>query len=537
MKQNNFLVFVYFTVLVLAFYFPTRQAGFVTDFCGWQEKFDQGSYLDIFTTFGWHANQQVAAFFFFSVYKIFGTNGWGWYLVFSLLHGANGWLAYRLFNRLLEKYTVRPAQLIALTGSVLFLLSPYNAEVLVWRVCIHYLLATFFMLLLLLRSISFLETGHTKYLWQVHGLFLLSLFTLEIALATPALSFIIAVIWMMDSTSLKISYKRLTLLLAPQFVLIVFFFVLNKFLLNEWVGHYGAAVHLNINFVDIASKYFKYLLKYLLFFRFWDYSFQMKIFSFIESTVFLYVMYGVLVAAFLFGIVSFRKIKVQLKLISMSALLFFAALTPVITLYMVTLLYGENDRYGYLAAVFFWMMMALLFSLLPKKFFYGIAAATVVITVFFLLKINGWWAENDRIYKSLLNDFRWYDKEEVVVLNIPDNYRGLYMFRIYNEPSGLKEGLALIRKKPFMGDMHEVTQYNMMTPTDAVSVKADSLHQLKVTLSQWGNWWWWEGRGNADFDNVHYKVRFNGITYQLQFKSLKPNHAIIYQVGDRWKEL
>ncbi|HUM47337.1 MAG TPA: hypothetical protein PLD84_10430, partial [Chitinophagales bacterium] len=486
MKQFRFFQVGFFFLLVLVFYFPTRYAGFVTDFFGWQLEFDQGSWKDVLTTFHWHANQQVAAFFFFSMYKIFGMNGWGWYLVFSLLHGANGWLAYKLFSRLFEKHALPHAKLIALTGSVLFLLSPYNAEVLVWRVCIHYLLATFFMLLLLYRSISFLETGNKMYLWQVFGLFFLSLFTLEISLATPALSFIIAVTWMMNGLSVKISRKRLMFLIIPQFALIGFFFLLNKLLLNEWVGHYGAAVHLNISFVDVASKYFKYLLKYLLFFRFWDYNFQMKIFSFIENKVFLFFLYGFLVIALLLVIGYFRKISTRLKLVTMSALLFFAALTPVITLYMVTLLYGENDRYGYLAAIFFWMMMTLLFSLLPKKFFYGITAATLVVTVFFLLKMNAWWAENDRIYKSLLDDFRWYDKEEVVILNLPDNYHGLYMFRIYNQPSGLKEALAFIHKKQFTGEMHEVTQYNMMTPTDAVNVKADSADQLKVTLSQWG---------------------------------------------------
>jgi hypothetical protein len=53
--------------------------------------------------------------------------------------------------------------------------------------------------------------------------------------------------------------------------------------------------------------------------------------------------------------------------------------------------------------------------------------------------------------QGLLNNFHWYDKDEVIILNIPDNYRGLYMFRIYHQPSGLKEGLDLIRKEPYTG--------------------------------------------------------------------------------------
>jgi hypothetical protein len=46
-----------------------------------------------------------------------------------------------------------------------------------------------------------------------------------------------------------------------------------------------------------------------------------------------------------------------------------------------------------------------------------------------------------------------------------------------------------------------------------------------------------QGIGNSDFENEKYKVHFDGISYHLLFKSLKPNHAIIYQQGDRWLEV
>ncbi len=63
MKSNDYLISAFFLLLVLAFYYPTHQAGFVTDFYGWQDKFNQASLKDVLTTFGWHANQQVSVFF------------------------------------------------------------------------------------------------------------------------------------------------------------------------------------------------------------------------------------------------------------------------------------------------------------------------------------------------------------------------------------------------------------------------------------------------------------------------------------------
>ncbi len=124
-----------------------------------------------------------------------------------------------------------------------------------------------------------------------------------------------------------------------------------------------------------------------------------------------------------------------------------------------------------------------------------------------------------------------------MILNIPDNYQGLYMYRIYNEPSGFKEALALIRKKPFNGQMREVTQFNMMAKDQGVHVTVDSINNLTVTFNQYGNWWWWEGIGISDYENEHYKVDFEGNAYHLLLKSLKPNSAIIYQVGDKWEQV
>jgi hypothetical protein len=536
MKPRDCFLFLFYLLLVLIFYFPTRQAGFVTDFYGWQEKFIDGSFKDVLHTFGWHANQQVSVFFFYILYSLFDVNGWGWYLTFSLLHALNGWMCYELFRRLFVKFSLKNSSVCAFIGTLLFLFSPYQAEVLVWRVCIHYLLSAFCILFVLSQTVNFLETGNKKYLWWIQGVFFISLFTLEITLITPVLIIVFVLFWN-TTVEKRTPLNSLAILAIPQFLFIGSYFLLNKLLLGEWVGHYGAATHFNISFHDIFSNYFRYFIKYLFFTRYFDHPVKMKIFGVAENSVGIYLLLTLFVLLFITGIVFYRRLSKRLRMAGLSLLLFFAALTPVITLYMVTLMYGENDRYGYLASIFFWMMISVLLGGLSRKFYYPLATILLGVSVFLLLKTNNWWAEDSRIYNSLLNDFRWYDKDEVIVLNIPDNYRGLYMFRIYNEPSGLKEGLEFIRKKPFNGEMHEVTQWNMMNPGEGVSVVADSINHLTVTLNQWGNWWWWEGIGNSDYENEKYKVRFDGNSYHLQLKSLKQNHAIIYQVGDKWKEI
>jgi hypothetical protein len=78
-------------------------------------------------------------------------------------------------------------------------------------------------------------------------------------------------------------WSGLSLIIIPQFVLIGFFFLMNKIVLGEWVGHYGASVHFNLSFHDIFSNYFRYFIKYLLFARYFDHPVKMKIFGVAET--------------------------------------------------------------------------------------------------------------------------------------------------------------------------------------------------------------------------------------------------------------
>ncbi|MBA3648029.1 MAG: hypothetical protein H0W62_05675 [Chitinophagales bacterium] len=536
MKKENLAVFLIFLCIALIIFFPTRQAGFVTDFYGWQDKFNDQSIFGFINTFGWHANQQFSVLFFYILYSLFGTSGFGWYACFSLLHSLNAFLLFLIFNRLLLRLESQQSKSIAVTGALLFLLSPYNAEVLVWKVCLLYLLSSFLILMILWQLLNFLESKNKKYVWVICILFFLALFTFEISLVTPALIFIMILIWNPAFLKNKKLLGHGASLIIPCILLIALYFLANKMILNEWIGHYGAPVHLNFSYKEVISKYFKYFIKYLLFFRFWNYTIQMKVFSFLESNAGIAFFVSLIIGLGISGILFFRRLPNRIRLTALCASMFFISLTPVITLYMVSLLYGENDRYGYLASMFFCMMLVLIFSFFKRKIYYVASAVMLSISLYFLIQINTYWVTNNQIYYSLLNDFRWYDKAEVIVLNIPDNYRGLYMYRIYNEPSALKEGLELIRKKPFKGKMADISEYNMMTHTDGVHVKADSANNLTVTFNQWGNWWWREGIGASDYHTDFYSVHFDGQSYHLHLKNIDPNHVIIYQDGDKWKE-
>lgn len=540
MKTKNYFVFLFFLIAVLLFYWNTRNAGFVTDFYGWQQRFEQGGWGGLAHSFGYKGLLQVGLFFFYLAYRVFDLHGFWWYLLFGALHALNGYLLYGLFARLLARWAVPQASLIALAGALLFLLSPYQSEVLVWRACMHYLLSSLCILSVLWLVTDYLERGSRSSLSGAGLVFFLSLFILEIVLITPLLVFLWVLVWGREAEGQPSRFLtnavRGIWLSAPFFLLIGIYFFCNKIFIGAWIGHYGAETHLKFSLHDVLANYWKYFAKHLAFVRCWKHEYKMFVFDTLERKKLLY---GLSVSGAL-GVAGmalfFSKINPRWRIAAAAVLMFFIALTPVITLYMVTLLHVENDRYGYLASMFLCMAIAIGFSAFPRRIFYGLCGLYLLVSAYYLRQNNGYWAESTGLYYSLLEDFRWYDRDTVIILNIPDNCEGAYVYRIIDSPSGFQEALGLIRRKPYTGRMVEVAQYNMIQAGDGVHVDRDSTGRLTVSFNQGGNWYWRKGIGASDYDNDLYKVHFEGYFYQLDWKNLPEKAAVIYQEGGKWKE-
>ena len=79
-----------------------------------------------------------------------------------------------------------------LISSFLFLVNPYNVETVVWKVCFNFLFSTATILSSLLLLIEYFERKDSRYLIYSHILFLVSLFTFELALALPLMAIVVA---------------------------------------------------------------------------------------------------------------------------------------------------------------------------------------------------------------------------------------------------------------------------------------------------------------------------------------------------------
>lgn len=166
-------IFVFFTFLCLTLflYLPTVGAGFVTDVTSGIERIQGQPFRNVLYSFGFPALNQISVLGFYLLYTVFGLNGWVWYLIFCSLHAFNAFLIFRLFRRLFHYSEIKQATSISLIGALLFLVSPYQTEVLVWRACLNYLLVTALILLSLYYLLRYLETEERQYYYALHGFF------------------------------------------------------------------------------------------------------------------------------------------------------------------------------------------------------------------------------------------------------------------------------------------------------------------------------------------------------------------------------
>lgn len=550
--QSNRMVLLTFFVLVHLLYWKTWQAGFVTDFTGLQERLDGAPFIDFLNCFGFPALHQVTNFFLYWFYFCFDTQALPWYLIYTSLHIINGYLVYRLSQQLLTKDTFptigsNTNHLISLASSpaflaaLLFLVCPYNAEAVIWKVCFNFLFCTCLLLLTILSLIKYFKSNQSKKLIPVYVFFLLALFTFELALALPLIALALFFWW---KTTHKSHPSRTSIWsIIPFFVLSAFYFILNKIWLGSWVGHYGEQVHLNFSLNTITSNCLKYFSKNLLFWREWNHGSKQLFIQFCDhpTSAWMILATGILI------LISFIYAQLKNKPNGKHAplnkailcwLLFILALAPLANLFVAWILHGENDRYGYFAAVFFYPGLVSLLYCFPTKIKWALYIAFLSLSIFFLNRTNEYWQKSTTVLNALIQDFKWYDSSEVYILAFPENFKGIPMFKDFTRKNlALKHALQYKTNKQPIGEFYQVAQFNMNQLSDGCFIKSDSSHFVHLEFHNWGNWWWRHGIGTGPYETDQYQFKPISKGAEFIFNKPAPDAVFIFSDGKKWKEI
>ena len=543
-SQRSFIQYLLFFTLTLLVYSITYRAGFVTDFMGWLHNVYHYPFAAVVNS---EANN-IKSFYHFThllmygMTALFGRAGLPWFLVFAALFSLNAFLIFKFFIKIFDAYEVENGKIISWIGILAFILSPYQAEVMVWRASFHYLTAFAMMLSVVHLMMAYLKNPSPKYPYFALVIFICSVFSLEFFIFTPLVVFLIlAFLWLSFPDSFNLKKAFLGFVFTPLSIVGIYF-ICHYFIRGEWFAHGRGANNLNILSLDSFSTYAQYIVKELFFIRYLDPSVKKMIFSSLTPPSVSWVILSIFFTVFTLGLYFFERFSGKNKVLYLCFGLFSLLLLPVLNLYFAWELLSENDRYGYMASAFLFMGFALLLSKLPQIIFYAVSMIYLGISGFLLMKTNKIWWESEQVYSQVTTSFKWWEAEDILVLNAPDNYEGIPMFRVMDAAdSGIREAVEVYNKKEVKARMIDVLQYNLTSPNDGAKVQVVSPDTLVVTFNQWGNWWFHKGIGASDYGTEDYavKIDFNGCgrCYKFILKNQRANRVILFQNGGALKEV
>jgi hypothetical protein len=517
-------------------YAPTLGAGFTSDFTAHVRFFEERSQIGWWNSFGWRSNLPVLFGLMYAFYKVFHLQALPWFLLFTMLHALNALGVFLLTRRLLPD-TRQGSLLPAALAALWFLLGPYQAEAVVWKVCLHYLLVTgslLAMMLLLTGRPGPWPAGR----WALfHLLFAVALFSLEIALIFPFILALTAWWWGREQVSPAGEIRRrIGSILLPQLVLLTTGFVWNRLRLGTWVGHYGADTHLALDPAELVSHILNYFLKYLLLTREWPHAAKAWLGDWHQhAPASLWAAASVSLTLLAFLLWRSRRMERPAKLALGALVLFFLALAPVITLYFAYTGHSENDRYGYVAAALLALALSAALSHLPRPAFLAAGLLVLGIQVALLTEHTDRWRQAERLQSALLADYRWADAPEVWVLGMPDSYDGIPLFRGFVPGEGLQDALRYVGGKPVRGSIREMASQVVQRPGDGLIVTFPDSLSANVSFRQWGNWFMREGKGATDHGGDDYAVHFAEGAYTLQFRDPDNSRRLLWADGGRWR--
>lgn len=507
----------------------------VHDFLGWLMKYSEGNWSDVWNGFGYFGLHPVFHIINYGTFRVFGYNQLAWCIVFAILQGVSAYLLFSFLKKVFIRFDIESGYWIALLASIGFLLGPFQTEVVTWKACMHYLLTTIYFLSGITLFIkAMVEECKMRYVVLHHSLLVAALLTLEINLATP---FIILVFAAACSKLEGWNWRQyMSRFFVPHIIILILYFVANKLILGEWVGHYGAEKHLNFDPQLLIANGLRYFAKYFLLGHFWSFNLRETLYVNIGSW---YAIGGIFGSLGTIVILTYKKMIADNKLLLSASFLvmFFMALFPIANLYFMYIMPFQNDRYGFLASIFFYPFIFLLIFSLPRYLKYIVALLVLMVHIFYgMLNVNKC-NEAGQLIDSLISSYKWYDEPEVRLLSLPDNYQGLFLYADYHAGSAetFVEALDLFGSQKVKGHIDEYSHFNQVTLRDSFkySIIEDT---FTVEFKQYGNWFWRNNIGFINYETEEVNASRANNILRVELKDTTERIYLIPQAGE-WKQV
>lgn len=536
--QLRKLIYPAFLLVCLLVFWQTRGYGFATDYLGWLNRYREGSWADVLTCFDYPGLHQFFHLINYAIYKVFGAHMWALGTLFIVAHASVCYIVYRTFRLLFYHADSDKSGLIALFTAILTALSPYCVEPMTWDACFHYFLCTALIFGSLNLLIRYYRTSKIAYLVGHLVLFILGLLTIELALVAPGLFVAYGLFYAYSRNEVKRGISLYIKLIGAYLMLIVLYFLGTKMMIGSYVGHYGADKHMNFSLSLLIATWSKYFVKLGLLTHFWEFKSKENTYFFFDTFWKAVVFIGsVFTLAFAITRKDPRAKKLLIPLLALVGFSF--ALLPILNLYFFYVVPFENDRYSYFAAPHFYLFITSTIFYLFDRFYWGAYLFFLGINCFFLSTTIGIARQAGNVANGLVKNFNYYEEEDLVLLCIPENLKGAYLFRDYS-PNGitLNESLDWLGDRgPYNGKFTTIAHYNLTSDRDSVTaVVIDSTH-IRVNIASWGTWFWRKGQGLSSFETPEFKVTTGDLYFIIEEKQKVKNRRYLYTVGNEWRSI
>lgn len=395
-RFNNIAVFIFLTLIGLVFYFPILNTPFFSDDFNVLTRVANGDLM------AKGFLRPLSDFSIYLDYLIWKNNAFGFHLTSVVIHIITTFLLF-LFAQKILKYLINEEgiKMVAFWIALLFLIYPFHNETIVWIVGRGILLATTFAILSSLLYIN----GKGWQLLASSILFFVGLLGYESIVCLPLLLFLLD--WLVIMKNFRASLLKSLFTLIP----LVVYLGLKVIFAGGIIGGDGyytnkpGAMGFLMNFFRLIERSFVCPLK------------EFKVAIICIS----------LIVLFIVVVVAIKLDKSAKRKVVVAGLLFLISLLPV-TIVGIDTHDTEGERFLYFPSVFLCLFVVLLFYKAFRKWHSIMLAVTSVYYLVFLDINNNNWIVAGKVIESIANDMA-SERRKVLILDLPDNYRGAFIFR------------------------------------------------------------------------------------------------------------
>jgi hypothetical protein len=282
----------------------------------------------------------------------------------------------------------------------------------------------------------------------------------------------------------------------------------------------------------LCAKPLQYVAQILLLARFYPDELRKQAYALCTYFPVLVAAYGFLSLAILVCLVRFRKngSKALLALIFCSAI----TLLLVLPLYLPEDMIVVYDRYLYFFSAFFIILFTCcLFSVAGKNVAIALLFIFGIINASLLYQCNKKWGETEKLVNTLMETLPAQSDKTILVLNMPQSMNGIYMIcgGSGNEVKTMHDAV-LDPDIPY--NIIDVCANNIISARDGAHVRVIDDSTFRVTLNQYGTWWWYNDFGASGYENEHYAISIHDLEYELKLKKNPARYQLLFQNEGHW---